>query len=116
MGWEGRTFRRDIGLKGLKRRMAERPKKNVGIVLGSASDLDVAKKATDALDRLGVGYELAVASAHRTPERVRAFIRACEAEGVEVFIAIAGMAAALPGVVAAETVSPVIGVPVQSDA
>jgi phosphoribosylamine--glycine ligase len=114
--WPGCTFRRDIGLKGLKWRMAERPDKNVGILLGSASDLEVAKKATDVLERLGVGYELAVASAHRTPERVRAFVRACEAAGVEVFIAIAGMAAALPGVVAAETACPVIGVPVQSAA
>ncbi len=116
IAFEGGTYRRDIGLKGLKRRVAERPEKNVGIVLGSASDLDVAKKATDVLERLGIGYELAVASAHRTPERVRAFIRACEEAGVEVFLAVAGMAAALPGVVAAETVAPVIGVPVQSGA
>lgn len=93
-----------------------RPQKNVGIVLGSASDLDVAKKTTEVLEKLGIGYELAVASAHRTPERVRAFISGCEDAGVEVFVAIAGMAAALPGVVAAETLCPVIGVPVQSNA
>ena len=114
--WEGRIFRGDIGLKGLKRRMAGRPNKNVGIVLGSASDMDVARKAAEVLERLGIGFELAVASAHRTPERVRTFIRGCEQAGVEVFIAIAGMAAALPGVVAAETLNPVIGVPVQSAA
>jgi phosphoribosylamine--glycine ligase len=114
--WEGAQHRRDIGLKGLKDDMPGRPAKNVGIVLGSASDLEVAKKATEILDKLGLGHEVAVASAHRTPERVRAFIRACEGAGVEVFVAIAGMAAALPGVVAAETTCPVIGVPVQSGA
>ena len=96
--------------------MTDRAANCVGIVLGSASDLEVARKATAVLERLGLGYELAVASAHRTPERVRAFVKACEAQGGEVFIAIAGMAAALPGVVAAETLLPVIGVPVQSPA
>lgn len=114
ISWEGATYRRDIGLKGLKRDSGGRPATNIGIVLGSASDMDVAKKATEVLDKLGVGYEFAVASAHRTPERVRKFIHACEAEGAEVFIAVAGMAAALPGVVAAETIRPVIGVPVKS--
>ncbi|MCH8843395.1 MAG: 5-(carboxyamino)imidazole ribonucleotide mutase [SAR324 cluster bacterium] len=92
------------------------PQKRVGIVLGSASDLEVARKATGILDTLGIGYELAIASAHRTPKRTREFVLACEGLGVEVFIAIAGMAAALPGVVAAETLVPVIGVPVRSQA
>ena len=92
------------------------PQKRVGIVLGSASDLEVARKATGILDTLGIGYELAIASAHRTPKRTREFVLACEGLGVEVFIAIAGMAAALPGVVAAETQAPVIGVPVKSGA
>ncbi len=114
--WEGATWRRDIGLKGMKHQKSERPATNVGVVCGSASDLDVARKATAVLERLGVGYELAVASAHRTPERTRRFVRACEEAGREVFIAIAGMAAALPGVVAAETQCPVIGVPVKSSA
>ncbi|MDH5752160.1 MAG: 5-(carboxyamino)imidazole ribonucleotide mutase [Deltaproteobacteria bacterium] len=100
----------------MKKNRGSRPGVNVGILLGSASDLDVAKKATAVLEELGLGYELAVASAHRTPERVRKFIRACEAEGAEVFIAMAGMAAALPGVVAAETTAPVVGVPVRSTA
>jgi len=93
-----------------------RPLVNVGIVLGSASDLEVAHKATAVLDQLGIRYELAVASAHRTPERVRKFLQACEAKGAEVFIAMAGMAAALPGVVAAESTRPVIGVPIKSKA
>ncbi|MDH4247248.1 MAG: phosphoribosylamine--glycine ligase [Deltaproteobacteria bacterium] len=119
ISWEGMTYRKDIGLKGMKHDKtsgAEMPSVNVGIVLGSASDMEVAEKATAILKELGVRYELAVASAHRTPERVRAFIAACEREGAEVFIAIAGMAAALPGVVAAETLKPVIGVPVRSAA
>jgi phosphoribosylamine--glycine ligase len=114
--WPGAHHRRDIGLKGMKRQRGQRPPTNVGIVLGSASDLEVAHQATSLLERLGVGYELAVASAHRTPERTRRFVRACEEAGAEVFIAIAGMAAALPGVVAAETPRPVIGVPVASAA
>ena len=116
IGWEGAAFRRDIGLKGLKRMTTDRPGINVGIVLGSASDMDVADKVTSHLDKLGIRYELAVASAHRTPERVRQFISGCTNGGAEVFIAIAGMAAALPGVVAAETTLPVIGVPVKSSA
>ena len=95
---------------------SERPATNVGLVLGSASDMEVANKATAILKQLGIGYELAVASAHRTPDRVRKYMAECEKVGVEVFIAIAGMAAALPGVVAAETLKPVIGVPVKSSA
>ena len=116
IGWQGAHYRKDIGLKGLKRDKGHRPDTNVALLLGSASDLDVATKATAVLEALGLGYELAVASAHRTPERVRTFIRAAEEAGAEVFIAIAGMAAALPGVVAAETLRPVIGVPVRSSA
>lgn len=96
--------------------MAGDAEARVGIVLGSPSDIEVARKATEVLERLGVAHELAVASAHRTPERLRRFIAACEEAGCEVFIAVAGMAAALPGVVAAETVRPVIGVPVQGKA
>ncbi|MCZ6472600.1 MAG: phosphoribosylamine--glycine ligase [SAR324 cluster bacterium] len=116
ISWEGATYRRDIGLKGLKHDRAGRPGVNVGIVLGSASDMEIADKVTSVLERLNIGYELAVASAHRTPQRVSRFIKACQEQGAEVFIAIAGMAAALPGVVAAETVLPVIGVPVKSSA
>lgn len=114
--WDNANYRKDIGLKGMKRQDSGRPALNVGLVLGSASDMPVAEKATDVLKKLGIGYELAVASAHRTPERVRKYITACEEGGAEVFIAIAGMAAALPGVVAAETLRPVIGVPVKSSA
>ena len=80
----------------------------VRIVMGSRSDEHVAKKAEDMLDRLGIEHDTIVASAHRTPEKVKEI-----AEGdADVFIAIAGLAAALPGSIAAHTVKPVIGVPV----
>ena len=81
----------------------------VSIVLGSKSDLPVAEKAEAVLKRLGVGYDIAVASAHRTPSRVEEIAVSSDAD---VFITIAGLSAALPGSVAAFTVKPVIGVPV----
>jgi 5-(carboxyamino)imidazole ribonucleotide mutase len=79
------------------------------IVLGSKSDAPVARKASDILREFGVTSGTLVASAHRSPERVRDLVTASDAE---VFIAIAGLSAALPGAVAAATVRPVIGVPV----
>ncbi len=79
------------------------------IVLGSKSDAPVAKKAVEILDKFGVTVEVSVASAHRTPERVRSIVTGSNAD---VFIAIAGLSAALPGAVAAATTRPVIGVPV----
>jgi len=81
----------------------------VFIIMGSKSDLPVAEKATALLKKFGIGYDIAVASAHRTPERVKEIVTKSDAE---VFIAIAGLSAALPGVVAAHTCKPVIGVPV----
>jgi 5-(carboxyamino)imidazole ribonucleotide mutase len=82
---------------------------DVLIVLGSKSDSDVGKKAGAVLDDFGVGYEMVVASAHRTPDLLRDLIRNTTAK---VFIAIAGLSAALPGTIAAHTTKPVIGVPV----
>lgn len=81
----------------------------VFIIMGSKSDLPVAEKATRLLKRFEIDYDIAVASAHRTPGRVEEIVRGSEAE---VFIAIAGLSAALPGVVAAYTCRPVVGVPV----
>ncbi|HET7712350.1 MAG TPA: 5-(carboxyamino)imidazole ribonucleotide mutase [Thermoanaerobaculia bacterium] len=81
------------------------------IVMGSDSDAEVMSQAAKALDELGVGYRMTVASAHRTPERTRDLILESERDGAAVFIAGAGMAAHLPGVVAAYTTRPVIGVP-----
>lgn len=81
------------------------------ILMGSASDAETMRGASAQLDALGVSWEAHVASAHRTPERVRHLVAVAEAGGVQVFICGAGMAAHLAGVVAAHTVRPVIGVP-----
>lgn len=82
------------------------------IVLGSASDLPVVEPLADLAARFGLTQRVEVASAHRQPEKLRALIAAAEAAGTEVFIAAAGMAAHLPGVVASLTGKPVIGVPI----
>ena len=79
--------------------------------MGSDSDAEVMKQACAALDEAGVAYEMKVASAHRSPERTKQVIADAEREGAAVFIAGAGMAAHLPGVVASFTIKPVIGVP-----
>lgn len=89
-------------------------KAKVGIVLGSASDLAVAKKAGEMLDRLQVPYEVTVSSAHRTPEDTAVYGHNAEKRGLLAVIAIAGLSAALPGVLASHTVLPVIGVPVSA--
>ena len=86
----------------------------VGVVMGSASDWETMQHCAEQLRSLGVPFETRVLSAHRTPEELSAWIRDAEARGVEVFIAAAGMAAALPGVVAAQTTLPVLGVPMES--
>ena len=83
----------------------------VGIVVGSDSDLPVIQETVNMLDSLGVTHEVTVASAHRTPERTRAWLQGVTQRGAEVIIAGAGGAAHLPGVIAAETILPVIGVP-----
>lgn len=82
---------------------------DVHIVLGSKSDSDVGKKAASILAEFGVEHEMIVASAHRTPDLLRDLVRNSTAK---VFIAIAGLSAALPGTIAAHTTKPVIGVPV----
>ena len=84
---------------------------HVGIVMGSDSDLPAMKKAFEILDGFGVTYDVAIASAHRTPKKLAEFVAAEEEKGAGAFIAGAGMAAALPGVVASLTLRPVIGVP-----
>lgn len=83
----------------------------VGIIYGSASDHDKMAKAGAVLERFGVGFEMEAMSAHRNPERVREYVTSAEDRGLETIIAGAGMAAHLPGVVAALTPLPVIGVP-----
>jgi len=88
----------------------------VGILIGSPSDKAIADKIAQALDGLGIGSEIKVLSAHRTPDRVVTYVHKAEEAGVQVFVACAGMAAHLAGVVAAHTLRPVIGVPVASGA
>jgi len=83
----------------------------VGIIVGSKSDLAYAEAAQKVLDQLGISHELRILSAHRTPGPLEDYIAGAEAAGTRVFITMAGMAAALPGVVAAKTTVPVIGVP-----
>jgi phosphoribosylaminoimidazole carboxylase PurE protein len=83
----------------------------VGIVVGSRSDIAAAEKAAAVLDDLGVASEIRVISAHRAPDLLGRWIAAAESSGISVFIAIAGLAAHLPGVVASQTTRPVIGVP-----
>ncbi|MFW5999502.1 MAG: 5-(carboxyamino)imidazole ribonucleotide mutase [Halanaerobiaceae bacterium] len=88
--------------------------KKVGIVMGSDSDLPEMKAAGEILDKFGVEYEMTVISAHRTPRRAEEYARTAEEEGMEVIIAGAGKAAHLPGVLAAYTPVPVIGVPIRT--
>lgn len=88
---------------------------HVAIVMGSDSDLSVMKKAVEILNQFEVTYDVVLASAHRTPEKLIDFVETQEEKGVAVFIAGAGMAAALPGVVASLTTKPVIGVPLSGN-
>lgn len=88
----------------------------VGIIMGSDSDLPVMSKAAEILDELKVAYELTIVSAHRTPDRLCEYAKTAEERGIKVIIAGAGGAAHLPGMTAAMTVLPVIGVPVQTKA
>lgn len=88
-------------------------KPQVSIIMGSTSDLPIMEKAAQILDEMGVYFEMNALSAHRTPAEVEQFAREAEGRGVQVIIAGAGMAAALPGVIAANTTLPVIGVPIK---
>lgn len=88
----------------------------VSILMGSDSDLDVMIEAAKTLEKFGVGYEIDVTSAHRSPERTRRIVGEAPTRGVRVFIIGAGAAAHLAGVVAAESTLPVIGVPLDSSA
>ncbi len=92
------------------------PSPLVAVIMGSKSDWETMAHATAALDELGVPYEKHIVSAHRTPTWMAEFALGAEARGLEVIIAGAGGAAHLPGMVAAHTILPVLGVPVQSAA
>jgi 5-(carboxyamino)imidazole ribonucleotide mutase len=88
----------------------------VAIIMGSQSDWDTMAHTAETLDALGVGYDVRIVSAHRTPERLYAFAKGAKPAGVKVIIAGAGGAAHLPGMTAALTPLPVFGVPVESKA
>ena len=110
--WDGVYFRKDIGQKAIKR--LGQISRKVGIVLGSDSDLPVFAGCREFLREMGIGHEIIVASAHRSPERAADYARTARARGLKVIIAGAGMAAHLAGVLAAHTTLPVIGVPIDS--
>lgn len=86
----------------------------VSIIMGSTSDLPVLEKAAKLLDEFEIPFEMNALSAHRTPEEVTKFALTAKERGLKVIIAAAGMAAHLPGVIAAQTTVPVIGVPIKS--
>ncbi len=88
----------------------------VGVIMGSKSDWDTMSHAASILERFGVAHECRVVSAHRTPDWLAEYAKTAESRGLEVIIAGAGGAAHLPGMVAAHTVVPVLGVPVESHA
>lgn len=87
---------------------------SIAIIMGSESDLPIMKQAAAILDDFGIGYELSIISAHRTPDKMAQFSREARNKGFKVIIAGAGGAAHLPGMVASQTTLPVIGVPIKS--
>lgn len=84
----------------------------IGIIVGSDSDLPLAKETADVFDKLGISFEITIGSAHRTPDLVEKYVSTASDRGIKVLIAMAGLAAHLPGVIASKTILPVIGVPV----
>lgn len=86
----------------------------VGVVIGSKSDEDKLKKGLDILQNYGIAYELNVISAHRTPNKAAKYAKSARSRGIKVIIAGAGLSAALPGVLAAHTTLPVIGLPISA--
>lgn len=102
----------------MTKRTSDKPRQRdairVVIIMGSASDRPVIEGMLPLLERFGLHHRVEVASAHRQPEKLRRLVNSSEKEGAQIFVAVAGMAAHLPGVVASLTGKPVIGVPVAS--
>ena len=96
--------------------MAKTKRVGVGIIMGSKSDWPTMEEAAKVLDEFGVGYEVEVVSAHRTPDKMMKYAESAKERGLRIIIAGAGGAAHLPGMVAAKTTLPVLGVPVKSKA
>jgi len=88
--------------------------KFVSIVMGSKSDYEVMKACSETLTKFGVAHEMIISSAHRSPERTQTYVKSAEAKGAQVFIAAAGMAAHLAGALAASTIRPILGIPMES--
>ncbi|MFA5117675.1 MAG: 5-(carboxyamino)imidazole ribonucleotide mutase [Candidatus Omnitrophota bacterium] len=88
--------------------------KLISIIMGSQSDMDTVSEAVNVLKEFNVGFEVKILSAHRTPKELTAYVEGASVKGVKVFLAAAGGAAALAGVVAAHTVVPVIGIPIET--
>ncbi len=114
ISWKGCYVRRDIGHRALNRVESNQNGPEVGIVMGSDSDLPVMTAAADFLKSMGIDYELTISSAHRTPTEAAEYARTAAKRGIKVIIAGAGMAAHLAGVLAAHTDVPVIGVPIDA--
>lgn len=114
INWTNCYCRRDIGEKALRRSSIASQQPEVGIVMGSDSDLPAMKAAVDFLKSMGIGCEMSVASAHRTPEKAVEYAKNAQQRGLKVIIAGAGMAAHLAGVLASQTDLPVIGVPLNA--
>lgn len=111
--WEGVYFRKDIGRKALKNQGSS---PLVGILMGSDSDLPIMVETTSVLRKMGIPYEITIASAHRSPQRTHEYAQKAAERGLQIIIAGAGAAAHLAGVIASETTLPVIGVPINSSA
>ncbi len=111
ISWDGRYLRRDIGYRALAR-LEQGPR--VAVVMGSASDWSVMKSAVSTLEELGITCQAKVLSAHRTPQEAALFASQAAAQGIKVIIAGAGWAAHLAGAMAAQTILPIIGVPIDS--
>jgi len=117
ISWPGCYYRKDIGQKALQRQHHTSEPANgplVGIVMGSDSDLSIMQVAADFLQSVDIPFEMTVASAHRTPERAALYAGSAQKRGLKVIIAGAGMAAHLAGVLASQTILPIIGVPLDA--
>lgn len=115
MVWEGDIVEYKHEACGHKWEVSFEKAVDVGIIMGSDSDKEIMKEAADYLDSVGVSNELRVVSAHRTPKKMFAYAEKAKSRGLKIIIAGAGGAAHLPGMVAAITSLPVIGVPIKSN-
>lgn len=112
--WTGCYYRKDIGAKAMQVRETVKEQVDVGILMGSDSDLPVMQAAANFFKDMGIKYEMKIASAHRTPEKAREYAVTARERGIKIIIAGAGMAAHLAGVLSSHTDIPVIGIPLDA--